>query len=207
MIRRAVAVALLVLGLVLASASPAQAFCMAREFDDLVMKSEVVWWATVTDAVASRGHRPGIWTLTVRIDDVLKGPGVEGGVGTVYVSTCGPVILPAQAKEAAPSFVGNQSLYIGRFDHDGLVAFSDVIEPQGRTPERSYEKALALLGLSSPTQTPDAPPGEEPGEAPSGGFPLGLAVGGGLAALVVGTSLLFLARRRRIGSAASERPT
>src|SRR6266566_2284020 len=146
--RFALVVPLVLLTLALSDA-PAAALCMVEPLAKLVKTSDVVWLGTVTEASAAPEGRSGIWKLTVRLDDVLKGPGSQGGIGSVFTYGCGPFITPSEARKEAPSFVGVQRLFMGGIDKQGaLVAYSDVITPQGLSSEHQYDRALAVLGLT-----------------------------------------------------------
>jgi hypothetical protein len=89
--------------IVLALAQPAAAICVVQPIDRLVKGSDDVWWGAVTEATAAPRGSPGVWELTVRIDDVLKGEGTPGDTYTVLTSTCGVYVSRQGAKEDAAS--------------------------------------------------------------------------------------------------------
>lgn len=53
---------------------PASATCLSMPFDQAVDQADAVWWATVIEADLRGPGGGNNWTLTVRIDNVLKGP-------------------------------------------------------------------------------------------------------------------------------------
>jgi hypothetical protein len=115
-------------------AGVAQALCPIAQFDGVLRSSDGVWWATVTKAEVSQSGSPGYWTFKVDIHDSLKGPGVDGGTGTVYFSVCGPFLSQQGKREAAEGFVGQTMLFMGR-DHDGgLVSGSLFFRPNLQPP-------------------------------------------------------------------------
>jgi hypothetical protein len=190
--RRIAVATSLVFVTIMSSATPASAICLLEPLDDLIKTSDAVWLATVIDAGAAprRGPGPaGGWKLTVRLDDVLKGPGVEGADATVYRSSCGPYISREAAKEMAPSFVGQQRLLIGSIRHGGaLVEYSGIVSPQERSTQQQYARALAVLGLSPDIEGP-------PTDKPSQNSALWLGVGAAALVLTAGAAL-FVHRRR-----------
>src|SRR6476469_3496271 len=105
------------LGLLIAVmlAQPAAA-CVVQPIDRLVKGSDDVWWGTVIGATAAPERSPGIWELTVRLDQVLKGEGAPGDTYLVYTYTCGPFISRDAAEQAAPGFVGDQRLFLVQVD-------------------------------------------------------------------------------------------
>jgi hypothetical protein len=178
--------------------NPASARCTITPLDELVKDSEAVWWVTVNEAFASTDRSRGVWQLTVRVDDVLKGPGPEGGTATVYTSDCGPFIGPEEAAEVGLRFVGQQRLLTGSIGEDGaLDAFGQVVSPQGLTAKQRHARALAILGLPPPLVT--APQPAVPG-ASGPGWPVALALG--VVALLVGASAVAARRKKREGSEA-----
>jgi hypothetical protein len=153
----------LVLVLVLAGAGlllfvpPASATCVIVPFEQVLHQSAAVWWATVIRADATKNHEYGYWQLTVQVEQVLKGPGPatlespNGSVGTVYVSGCGPVLTSNEIEKEAPSFIGQTRLFMGDVTKNGgVVAFTDVLSPQGLSPQQQYQRGLDDLGLSPP---------------------------------------------------------
>jgi hypothetical protein len=157
--------------------------------DEAVQQADAVWWGTVTDAEASPKGGPGVWTLTVRIDDVLKGREDSGGTGQFFSGFCGGLLIPGMAKKSASRFVGEQRLCIGTYTHGGLAQLSDYFEPYG-SPAEQYQLALKDLGLRQPeSPSPLAP-------FVSGGLPRWLwTVGFALFGLIV--IVLFVVARRR----------
>lgn len=114
--------------------------------DEAVHQADAVWWGTVTDAEASPKGGPGVWTLTVRVDDVLKGREDSGGTGRFFRGFCGGLLIPGMAKKSASRFIGEQRLFIGTYTHGGLAQMSDYFEPYG-SPTEQYQLALKDLGL------------------------------------------------------------
>ncbi len=115
-------VALAASSLAVLLAVPASALCMIEPFDHVLRQSDTAWWGTVTDAAASGPNEPGTWTLTVHLNDVLKGQGNQGGSALAFVSGCGVFITPEGAKKEAAQFVGQTRLFIGNYKNSGLVA-------------------------------------------------------------------------------------
>ena len=134
------------LGLVLslAFARSAAAICIVQPIDRLVKGSDDVWWGTVIDATAVPERSPGIWELTVRLDQVLKGEGSPGDTYFVYTSTCGLFLSEHAAEKEAQGFVGDQRLFLVHMDHRGrYVAYSEIVQvsqaPSGEaTAEEQY---------------------------------------------------------------------
>ena len=183
----------------LAFARSAAAICIVQPIDRLVKGSDDVWWGTVIDATAAPERRPGIWELTVRLDQVLKGEGSPGDTYFVYTSTCGLFLSTHAAEREAQGFVGDQRLFLVHMDHRGrYVAYSEIVQVSGApsgeaTAEEQYTAALADLGLTreavSPSRT-GAPPVAAEGSSPP------LLPWVVVAAVVVGVAA-WIARRRR----------
>jgi hypothetical protein len=188
---RTLAVALGAVSLAVLLAVPASARCMIEPFDNVVQESDTVWWGTVTDAAASKRTGPGTWTLTIHLDDVLKGQGTQGATDLVFVSGCGPYISPEAAKEEAARFVGQTRLFIGNHGNSGLVAFSEVLSPQGLSPQQQHQRALADLGLPAPSPSPGAtgPGAIAPGRFSWGGVAVAVAI-------LISGAVIFLCIRR-----------
>lgn len=128
----------------------ASALCLLAALDDEVQKADAVWFATVTDASSADQGQPGYVRLTVKLLDVLKGPGTVGESKTVsvYVGSCGPMISPEGAAKMAPSFVGKTQLFYGGLDRSGnLGQSSTIVTPQGLPEVTKYRKAAAALGV------------------------------------------------------------
>lgn len=152
-------VAPLVVVTCLVLATPGSAFCIVQPIEQVVRSSDIVWLATVTDAHAASRGDPGIWDLTVRIDDVLKGEGSQGESAAVFASTCGPFILPRFAREQARGFVGEQRLVFGSLNRKGeIVGYGGIVEPQRLSLDERYEMALDILGLIRPDDVRVASP-------------------------------------------------
>jgi hypothetical protein len=177
--------------------APASALCMVESFDEVLNRSDTAWWGTVTDATVSGPDRPGTWALTVHVEDVLKGPGTEGGSGVVFTSVCGILVSPEAAREQAARFVGQTRLYVGNYQRDGVVAHGEIVEPQGLSPRQQYERALEDLGLSVPVPSTGSAPPEPvpPGPVASGAFPWIAVVA--VAAILVAAVAALVVRRRR----------
>lgn len=126
----------------------------------------------------------------MRLDDVLKGPGRQGDTGTVFSSSCGPFIDPSSARQQAPSFIGQTRLFMGSIDaQEALVAYSEVVTPQGLSAQQQYELALRLTG-------------HNPGVHDASGtieLPWALMAWAlGIVAAVVATGVVLIIRRRRV---------
>jgi len=136
-------------GLLLVQA-PASARCVVLPFDTAVRQAQVVWWGTVTGTQ----HEPptsdfsGGWTLAVRLQDVLKGPGSVGETRLAIPARC-TAMAPFSQKDAQ-QYVGQALLFMGHFEGDVLVPFVQVFKPQNRSPEQQYQRALKDLGLQRP---------------------------------------------------------
>jgi len=163
-------------------------------FDRAVAQAGAVWWGTVTDAGVTGRNAPGLWGLTVRVLDVLKGPGPKpqspnAVIGTVFVSSCGPPLTWKQVSAVAPQFVGKTRLFIGTYGSGALVT-SPYVYAEGMAPQQQYQRALRDLGLQrTPSPSPLAP-------LAAGGFPLWVIVLAALVVLIV-VGLFVVARRRR----------
>jgi hypothetical protein len=178
----------------LAFARSAAAICIVQPIDRLVKGSD-----DVIDATAAPERSPGIWELTVHLDQVLKGEGSPGDTYFVYTSTCGLFLSRHAAEKEAQGFVGDQRLFLVHMDHRGrYVAYSEIVQVSGApsgeaTAEEQYAAALADLGLTreavSPSRT-GAPPVAAEGSSPPL-LPWVL-----VAAVVVGVAA-WIARRRR----------
>ena len=177
--------------------APASALCMVEPFDQVLRRSDTVWWGTVTDATVSEPGQPGTWALTVHVEDVLKGRGTEGGAGLVFTSVCGIFVSPEGAEDQAPRFVGQTRLYVGTYQHDGILAFGEMFTPQGLSPRQQYERALENLGPSVPVPPTGsgAPEPMPPGPVASGTFPW-FAAAAAAAILAVAVAVLVVRRRR-----------
>jgi len=158
--RRATVALLASVVLVLCLAGVAQAVCMAQPLDQVIRQEDTVWWTKVIAASAAKPGEPGTWKVTVRIIDVLKGGGSEGGTGFAFFSTCGVDPGPQAAKED-PSplewLVGEYWLLVADRTDQGMVAYSDALTPGGLTPEQQYKQALTDLHLSPPSSSPASP--------------------------------------------------
>lgn len=173
--------------------SEASATCVVVPMQQVLKDSDAVWWAQVTDSTVAKPIKwEGTWKLTVRLDDVLKGPGRQGSTATVIASGCGPPTLPQEQVQAAPGFIGERRLFLGDINEDGaLDAFSQVLSPTGLSPEQQYGLALRLTG-HNPGVPDDA---KVPGESPWPLVPWVL----GLAAFVVAlVGVIVLLRRRAV---------
>lgn len=191
-------VAVAIGALVVFPTAPASALCMVEPFDHVLRRSDTAWWGTVTDATVSGPNHPGTWTLTVHVDEVLKGQGTEGGTGTVFTSVCGIFVSPEGARDQAAHFVGQTRLYMGNYQHEGVVAFGEIFTPQGMSPRQQYG-ALDDLGQSVPVPSSGSavPPTDPvpPGRVATGGSPW-IAAAAVAAIIVVGGALMILRRRR-----------
>jgi hypothetical protein len=138
-------------------AAPASATCAPDvPFDQAVRKANVVWWGTVTDAGVTGGSAPGLWGLTVQVKDGLKGPMPEspkGSIGTVFVSSCGPLLSENQLRTVAAQFLGTTRLFVGHYA-DGVLVVPPTIYVERLSPEQQYQRALTDLGLARPTGQP-----------------------------------------------------
>ncbi len=189
-------VALAVGALVVFPTAPASALCIVEPFDQVLRRSDTAWWGTVTEATISGPDQPGTWALTVRVEDVLKGQGTEGGTGVVFTSVCGIFVSPGAARDEAARFVGQTRLYVGNDQGDGVVAFGGIFKPQGLSSRQQYERALEDLGLSVPVPTGPAAPEPIPPAVASGAFPwIAVAV---VAAILIAVVAVVVVRRRRV---------
>ena len=170
-------------------AAPASAFCAIRPFDKVLRQSDAAWWVTVTDAAASAKREPGYWRLTVRVDDALKGPPDDQAVATVFVASCG-LLIDDETEEGAATFVGQRLFYMGDVNAKGaMIAYSDVLRPQGLSPDEQYERGLRTLDLDRPTRVLPLP-------LVAGGLPSWIPA---LIAVVALGAIILLARPRRSG--------
>ena len=176
-------------GLLLVQA-PASARCVVLPFDTAVRQARVVWWGTVTGTQ----HEPptsdfsGGWTLKVRLQDVLKGPGSVGETHPAIPALCSMTVF---SQKAAERYVGQTLLFIGHFYRDVLVPAADVLTPQGLSPQQQFQRALNDLGLQrTPSPSPLAP-------LAAGGFPLWAIIVLAALVVVVAVGSFVVARRRR----------
>lgn len=135
-------------------AAPASATCASGPFDQAVRKADVVWWGTVTDSGVTGAAAPGQWGLTVQVKDGLKGPMPEspnGSIGTVFVSSCGPILSAQRAQTVATQFLGTTRLFVGQYANGVLVSSSELYV-EHLTPEQQYQRALKDLGLTRSTR-------------------------------------------------------
>jgi hypothetical protein len=169
--------------------SAASAKCIVERFDKVLRDSYAAWLVTVTDAALSPDQEPRYWRLTVHVEQAPKGP-PDGASAMVFASSCGPFMTHRMKRRAAAFIVGEQRFYMGDIRDDGsMVAYSEVLAPQGLIPEEQYQRALDHLGLTrGEIVSPLAPfiVGETPWWIPAA-----------LIVLAVGAAVLFLLRRRR----------
>jgi len=181
-------------GLLLVQA-PASAKCLVLPFDTAVRQAQVVWWGTVTGTdykppttTMSSASVSG-WTLKVRLQDVLKGPGSVGETRLAMPARC--TATPFFSQKAAERYVGQTLLFIGHFYLDVLVPAADVLTPQGLSPQQQFQRALNDLGLQrTPSPSPLAP-------LAAGGFPLWAIIVLAALVVVVAVGSFVVARRRR----------
>jgi len=189
--------ALLVLG------SSASARCVELPFDTVVRQSQVVWWGTVTgtEHEPSTANFSGGWTLTVRLQDVLKGPGLVGETrpavptwGILWTRSTGRLALCSMdvfSRKDAQQYIGRTQLFMGRLQGDVVVPIAQVLKPQGLSPQQQYQRALNDLGLQrTPSPSPLAP-------LAAGGFPLWAIIVLAALVVVVAVGSFVVARRRR----------
>src|SRR5437899_2179957 len=96
-------------------AQPAFGQCI-QPFDLAVRQADAVWLGTVTDAkVSAEGNQ---LTMTVSLEDVLKGHETSGQTVTATVSPCNGsrVDWNRQAQDA----IGQQQLFVGNYADRGL---------------------------------------------------------------------------------------
>jgi hypothetical protein len=170
---------------------PAHAFYFQEPFDRVIRGSDSVWWATVSEAEVSKGHDPGYWTLSVDIIDGLKGPGTDGGTGTVFRSECGMYMSQEAKQQAAGEFVGQTMLFMGEQHAGGLVAYPELLKPN-LTPPEQYRRALSGLGRTTPDVVVDS---EDGGSAVS--LIRVWAIGFGALLLIAGSVAVIAARRSK----------
>jgi len=174
--------------------APASAICLTIPFDSAVSRSQTIWWGTVTDAGVTGAAAPGQWGLTVHVLDVLKGSGPEtpnGSIGTVFVSSCGPVLDQKQSRAVAAQFLGETRLFIGQFGGGVFIESFGPVETMGMSEQQQYQRALADLGLRRPpvaTQT----------HATSTPWPWELIAAASMA--LIGLIVFVFTRRRRAPS-------
>jgi hypothetical protein len=193
------------LALAIALAQPAAAICIVQPINRLVKSSDDVWWGTVTEATAAPAGSPGIWELTVRLDQVLKGEGAPGNTYTVYTSTCGLYLSKHAVERAAPGFVGDQRLFFVHLDQQNrFVAYSEIVKVPNAGPsastEEQYAAALTRLGLTRDATSPSPPPEGSPpstkGADDSVTPILLMAAAMGVVAVVIAAVVLYNTRRR-----------
>lgn len=139
-------------------ASTASATCIVEPFEKVLHDSDAAWWVTVTDAALSGEQEPGYWRLTVSVEHALKGS-PDGTTATVFAYSCGPFMNDRTKSRVAASFVGRDRFFMGRIRDDGsMVAYSEVLTPQGLSPKEQYQRALDDLGLAAPSPSVQAEP-------------------------------------------------
>ena len=150
MLRPSLLLMTVALATVVTSPRAAAANCIDHPAQSVAEVSDTVWWGTVTDAIVGP-MAPGVWQLTVRVEDVLKGPGSPGASAVVFLSTCGPYASRTYAGAVASDFVGAHRLFMGQIDTSGaLVSYSDVLSPQRSSQRQQYDKVSDELA-SEPT--------------------------------------------------------
>jgi len=175
--------------------TPAVAMCPASvSFKKSLRQASAVWWVAVTDASVSQGLQPGEWTLRVDVLDVLKGsrPPAGSNIGTVFVSTCGPMLSQKQLQDGVTSFRGSEHLFIGDIRSGYFFQSSSpfVFSPGRISQQELYAEALKDLGLHHP------PVGVARDFGPTNGWLWWLLGATALVALV-GVVLFFIVTRRR----------
>lgn len=186
---RRVLIAAMTAGFLLIVTSQAEALCPTTPLDHAIRQSDSVWWGTVTAASPAPTSAPGQFQLTVKIAQLLKGPAVPSGTGTVFTSSCGFMIVPSQ--KAASFYVGKTELFLLTATKDGqLIRYSGLTLPQGMSQTAQRKEARRILG---PPLVETVPATVAPPE--SHGFVL--AVAGILCVLFLGLLAWALFRRSR----------
>ncbi len=132
---------------VLSMSVPASAFCQAQPFERALDDAESVWWGTIINADVPSGG-PGVWRLTVTVQEVLKGPALPSEGQFVYLATCGAAVSRREARRTAGSFVNQERLLLVSQTADGLIAAPDQWSPD-LTPREEYQRAATYLGIVS----------------------------------------------------------
>jgi hypothetical protein len=183
--RRISLVLVVVTSAVLLLAPSASGLCLEAPFDQVVRKTDAVWWGAITGT--QRIHTPDLfgWGLKIRVEDVLKGPATIGEDRVVMLNSCVPSLERPRSKD----YVGRTQLFIGAMVGDILVSNGLILTPQGQSPLEQYQRALRDLGLHRSLASSPAP------IAAGGSGPWGLVAAIVVVILVAGGSFL-LARRR-----------
>jgi hypothetical protein len=137
-------------------------------FDQAVRRADMVWWATVTRAHVvpnpKLGGPLGVFDLTMRVRDVLKGPPPETpglspppDTGIVFTSPCGPLPSSKELQATAEAMVGTTRLFIGQDRGGALIEHFGPITADGMTQKEQHQRAKALLAHRAASTV--APPG------------------------------------------------
>jgi hypothetical protein len=140
-------------GFLVLLAPPAAATCVIQPLRQVVGQVDAIWYGTITDAAASVGESPGTWTVTVDVQDVLKGED-PGPTATVGISGCGPLITADVADKSAHNLIGETRLFLIYHTRNGFLNYSEVASPQGMTAAQEYRAALRIVGRAEPSTTP-----------------------------------------------------
>jgi hypothetical protein len=168
-------------------AQPAFGQCNFMPFDLAVRQADAVWLGTVTDATVS-AVGSGL-TLTVSLDDVLKGHQTSDQTVTAFPPACnGPRI---DWNKAAQEAIGKQQLFVGHYT-DGSLAIQPInfLPPlDNPTLLELYQRALKDLGL---------PPADVQGGPPAGiaAWVWWVAAAVATVALIAGATIVLVWRRR-----------
>jgi len=191
MLRKIALVGFLAIAWLIAVVPPAWAPCIAVDAET-VAESEAVWWVTVTDAVSPRDRDV---QLTVRIDDVLKGPGELGATVPASRPAAFCSVFTRINQATADRLVGQQLLLAGDINGRGkLQAWPEINDPDGLPPEQQYREALAALGIEDrmPPDGSHTPWRDEEAGAPWWTIPALAAL-----AIAIAIALGMVAFRRR----------
>jgi hypothetical protein len=174
-------------------AQPAFGVCAVTPFDLAVQQADDVWLGTVTNATVSAVS--GL-TMTVSINDVLKGHETSGQTVTALPAVCGGPRIDwnKQAQDA----IGQQLLFIGHLADGDLAMQAINLPPElGDNPTLLdlYQRALKDLGL---------PPASVEG-IPSSGSATWIPWVAVAFAVVAATGVLILRRRSGMKRARVER--
>lgn len=130
-------------------ASPAWAPCPPpNTFEGQVRWADAVWVGTILKARVTDGQSASNWRLSVRVQEVLKGPSVRQPV-TVFTGFGGPYRSPEHAPALRKELEGSRNVFTVRGpDEAGGYHWTGPDGCGGNTPPGQYlERAWTVLGI------------------------------------------------------------